>query len=114
MTDLSATHRSVKLTSSIGSSSEGSCTLRDNTKPSSACPSPVPPEAVELRRSKTSVSFFCFFSSEGVEGCVEVFTGSVAVLVVVSFSGSFAVRWPETGRLASELSILVNDRVECS
>lgn len=48
------TYRSAKLINSIGSSSEGSCKLRESTKPSSACLSLAVPESAEPRRSNTS------------------------------------------------------------
>ena len=97
-----STYRSVKLISSIGSSSEGFCTLRESTKPSSPCPSSPAPESAGTRFSNTSGP--SSFPSSGAE----VDNGSV-----LSLTGSDVACLAERVELESRLSILENDRDGC-
>lgn len=83
------TYRSARLMSSIGSSSEGSCTLRESTKPSSVWASAAVPESAEPRLSNTSDPFFCpsLWTDDDMgavlESCasVEPFTSEFPILV---------------------------------
>lgn len=89
------TYRSARLISSIGSSSEGSCTLLESTKPSSVWASAAVPESAEPRLSNTSGPFSCpSLLPEDRD----------AVLESCSSVGDFT----------SELPILVNDCAKCS
>lgn len=93
------TYRSVKLTSSMGSSSEGSCKLRDSTKPSSPCTSPSLLNSAEPRLSNTSGLFACPSLSIADDNGWDV--PSVRSVAGVDSEGRVSV-----------VSILVNDRVE--